>query len=144
MVFDAFSFNSIIFVINFKVRSKAKCLLFNSVDVGIHAKIQNLLKKCKIRLKKRSRLFFIRFFIIKNKIRLLGSPVRFSRYLYQPTKNAQLSLNYIRRYQSRDKNWLSIFIKFIIFRPYFIWERKIFKSNGFFFFYKICQDFIYI
>ena len=23
--------------------------------------------------------------------------------------------------------------KFIIFRPYFIWERKIFKSNGFFF-----------
>ena len=33
---------------------------------------------------------------------------------------------------------------FFIFRPYFIWERKIFKSNGFFFFYKICQDFIYI
>ena len=30
----------------------------------------------------------------------------------------------------------------IIFRPYFIWERKIFKSNGFF--YKICQEFIYI
>ena len=25
-------------------------------------------------------------------------------------------------------------IAFIIFRPYFIWERKIFKSNGFFFF----------
>ena len=24
---------------------------------------------------------------------------------------------------------------FIIFRPYFIWERKIFKSNGFFFFF---------
>ena len=25
--------------------------------------------------------------------------------------------------------------RFIIFRPYFIWERKIFKSNGFFFFF---------
>ena len=25
----------------------------------------------------------------------------------------------------------------VIFRPYFIWERKIFKSNGFF--YKTCQ-----
>ena len=24
---------------------------------------------------------------------------------------------------------------FVIFRPYFIWERKIFKSNGFFFFF---------
>ena len=37
----------------------------------------------------------------------------------------------------------SDFFQVIIFRPYFIWERKIFKSNGFFF-YKICQDFIYI
>ena len=27
------------------------------------------------------------------------------------------------------------FLGFIIFRPYFIWERKIFKSNGFFFFF---------
>ena len=27
--------------------------------------------------------------------------------------------------------------RFIIFCPYFIWERKIFKSNGFF--YKICH-----
>ena len=26
-------------------------------------------------------------------------------------------------------------MKLIIFRPYFIWERKIFKSNGFFFFF---------
>ena len=29
---------------------------------------------------------------------------------------------------------LFVYRKFIIFRPYFIWERKIFKSNGFFFF----------
>ena len=29
----------------------------------------------------------------------------------------------------------SIRYQFIIFRPYFIWERKIFKSNGFFFFF---------
>ena len=29
-------------------------------------------------------------------------------------------------------------VQLVIFRPYFIWERKIFKSNGFFF-YKICQ-----
>ena len=27
----------------------------------------------------------------------------------------------------------SFFLRFFIFRPYFIWERKIFKSNGFFF-----------
>ena len=32
--------------------------------------------------------------------------------------------------------------QFIIFRPYFISKRKIFKSNSFF--YKICQEFIYI
>ena len=34
------------------------------------------------------------------------------------------------------ENWLGDFQalswKFIIFRPYFIWKRKIFKSNGFF------------
>ena len=28
----------------------------------------------------------------------------------------------------------------IIFRPYFIWERKIFKSNGFFFFFFFLQN----
>ena len=27
----------------------------------------------------------------------------------------------------------------VIFRPYFIWERKIFKSNGFFFFTKFAK-----
>ena len=33
--------------------------------------------------------------------------------------------------------------KLIIFRPYFIWKRKTFKSDVFFF-YNICQEFIYI
>ena len=50
--------------------------------------------------------------------------------------------------QSRQQFWITrayrLASNIIIFRPYFIWERKIFKSNGFFFFYKICQDFIYI
>ena len=30
--------------------------------------------------------------------------------------------------------------QFVIFRPYFIWERKIFKSNGFFFFFFFIQN----
>ena len=32
-------------------------------------------------------------------------------------------------------------LEVIFFRPYFIWEMKIFKSNGFFF-TKICQELI--
>ena len=48
-------------------------------------------------------------------------------------------------YTAHPEEYESLFAeKVVIFRPYFIWERKIFKSNGFFFFYKICQDFIYI
>ena len=33
---------------------------------------------------------------------------------------------------------------FIIFRPYFIWERKIFKSNGFFFLQNLPRFYLYL
>ena len=32
-----------------------------------------------------------------------------------------------------------VFVEIFIFRPYFIWERKIFKSNGFFFIFIVCS-----
>ena len=34
--------------------------------------------------------------------------------------------------------------KIIIFRPYFIWERKIFKSNGFFFLQNLPRFYLYL
>ena len=34
--------------------------------------------------------------------------------------------------------------KVIIFRPYFIWERKIFKSNGFFFLQNLPRFYLYL
>ena len=35
-------------------------------------------------------------------------------------------------------------VLFIIFRPYFIWERKIFKSNGFFFLQNLPRNIVYV
>ena len=84
------------------------------------------------------RVVLIRFWVIKT---LVGESsgkiwsVRFWPFW-------ELNENWSQSLYTKSTNLLHIFI----FRPYFIWERKIFKSNGFFFFffYKICQDFIYI
>ena len=39
---------------------------------------------------------------------------------------------------------MDLALKFIIFRPYFIWERKIFKSNGFFFLQNLPRFYLYL
>ena len=43
--------------------------------------------------------------------------------------------------QQRSRNDI---ILIIIFRPYFIWERKIFKSNGFFFLQNLPRIIVYV
>ena len=37
-----------------------------------------------------------------------------------------------------------VFDSIFIFRPYFIWERKIFKSNGFFFLQNLPRFYLYL
>ena len=46
-----------------------------------------------------------------------------------------ITLGKLSHITNRSRSFSKTQLSLIIFRPYFIWERKIFKSNGFFFFF---------